>query len=472
MSSPEPVAQAESGSVDTLRVTGGMRGFSTVSDEVHGERRCTVLTATHWPSDELGFARLLENHEPVVFKGLATGWLGCQSPADVLALLCSMGGDRVLAVTGLLPGDHGLILSGGRRSGSVDRPSLIGFRTLRDVAKEMERELKTPSGHPLYMTSINLSQDLPELMAFARLPLEGCPALTGEWKAWIGTGDHRVALHMDGAENFFCLLHGSKRFTLFPHRVLHDIYIGPLDGGQHGVPTSMVDVEQPDLRAYPRFEKARGEGLIAELDAGDVLYLPCHWWHAVKSSGLNVALNYWWKDVSESRRLEAEAVFYRALLALRTLPDHWREYWSTTFNEFVFQRQGDPYQHLQEDAQGFAGAPTADRLNELRQKVEHAEGQVRRAIEVDDQWNRRAYQLSPDAYLKLATSSVGIGRLHSQQPEYRAPLAMLAVLASFSQPSKPADVIEEMRTQGVPDLDDLEKRLRYFVGERLLVRCD
>jgi len=322
------------------------------------------------------------------------------------------------------------------------------------------------------MTSINVSQDLPELMALARLPLEGCPVLTGEWKAWIGTGDHRVALHMDGAENFFCLLHGRKRFTLFPHCVLHDIYVGPVDGGQHGVPTSEVDVEQPDLLTYPRFAKAQDQGLIAELDAGDVLYLPCHWWHAVNSSGLNVALNYWWKDVSESRRLEGEAVFYRALLALRTLPHHWREYWSTVFDEFVFQRQGDPYQHLAEDAQGIAGAPTADRLNELRHKVEQAEGQARRAMEADDQWDRRTYQLSPDTYLKLAAGGVGLGRLQSQQPEYRAPLAMLAVLASFNQPSKPIDVIDEMRAQGVPDLDDLEKRLRYFVGERLLVRCD
>ena len=48
----------------------------------------------------------------------------------------------------------------------------------------------------------------------------------------------------------------------------------------------------PDLATFPALRNA--SPLEATLRRGDVLYLPCCWWHAVRGShGRNLSLNYW-----------------------------------------------------------------------------------------------------------------------------------------------------------------------------------
>ena len=435
-------------------------------------QHCSRCLPADWPSNEAGFRALIEKHVPVIFEGLAKGWLDLGDHKSIFDWLAATAGDRRIAVTALLPGDSGLIQAGGRRDGAVERPSLVGKRSVRDAFAAMERENLSPSGHQLYAQSIDIARELPELLSVARLPLDGCPIQTGEWKSWIGSGEHRGPLHYDNSENFFCLLHGQKRFTLFPFDALHDLYVGALDGGQFGVPTSVVDPRNVDDTAHPRFKQAEARALVASLEAGDVLYLPCHWWHAVESAGMNMSVNLWWREIAETNRLEGDVTFLTALVSLRTMPGHWQEYWRTLFDEFVFRRNGDPYEHLAPELQGFAGVPHPARLADLRRRRERIAANVQGSLESDEHWRERRYRLSPEARFKFTGDGFAIGREAAPRPELQMPSVWLTVLRSFAHPARAADVIDATRRQGIPDLADLDKRLRDLVGQQILIPCD
>jgi hypothetical protein len=66
----------------------------------------------------------------------------------------------------------------------------------------------------------------------------------------------------------------------------------------HDLQFSQLQVENPDPAHFPKFYRAKKMEVV--LDAGDCLFLPAGWWHWVFSedagpSGLNIALNFWYK---------------------------------------------------------------------------------------------------------------------------------------------------------------------------------
>ena len=113
-------------------------------------------------------------------------------------------------------------------------------------------------------------------------------------RLWLGNAI-RVATHYDLMENIAVVVAGRRRFTLFPPDQVANLYMGPYELTPAGTPVSMVDPDAPDLDRYPRFAEALAHAEVAELEPGDALYIPFHWWHAVASlAPINVLCNYWW----------------------------------------------------------------------------------------------------------------------------------------------------------------------------------
>jgi lysine-specific demethylase 8 len=52
-----------------------------------------------------------------------------------------------------------------------------------------------------------------------------------------------------------------------------------------------IDVERPDLERFPLFAQAQGEELV--LEAGEMLYLPPHYWHFVRSLSVSFSISFW-----------------------------------------------------------------------------------------------------------------------------------------------------------------------------------
>jgi hypothetical protein len=424
--------------------------------------------AKAWPASSDEFIDLFNTHEPVVFREGASRWLpGQGTDLGVIPWLVDTIGHRRVPVTVVLPGDGGLL---GAHPGTVGsgKRSVDGHRLFSEFAAELRRPT---DGFALYMQSVRVDAELPELQQHLALPLAHLP-LRGEWRTWIGTGDHHVALHWDTSENFFCLLQGRKRFHLCPFDVLPSAYIGPLEGNEYGTVASVVDPRTPDLRRYPRFIEVLERSETIQLDPGDVLYLPCTWFHWVESIGVNVSVNYWMRDVPGEARRAAQDVFLRALLHLRSMPPHWRNFWKKLLDTFVFEVDGLPYPHLSDEDQGFAGIPTEKRLKQLRDSIQALAKQATADRMSQADLETGVYRLAPSVVMRyagegqVAMKDAGSGR------EQVVPATMIPALSQFVRPMKARDVVSMLLSDPALSEDDAVERLRKLVAAQLLIRCE
>ncbi|KQW41132.1 MULTISPECIES: cupin-like domain-containing protein [unclassified Roseateles] len=181
---------------------------------------------------------------------------------------------------------------------------------------------------------------------------------------WIGNAV-KVQTHFDLKSNIACIVAGSRRFTLFPPDQLPNLYPGPIDFAPGGTPVSMVPLDNPDFDRFPKFRHAMAVAEVAELEAGDALYLPYAWWHHVQSmAGFNVLVNYWWNDVQPATPLYDSLL--HAVLAFRDLPADQRRFWQGMFEYFVFETSGEALGHLAREHRGQMGPASPERAAAIK----------------------------------------------------------------------------------------------------------
>lgn len=194
-------------------------------------------------------------------------------------------------------------------------------------------------------------------------------------RVWIGNCI-RVAPHFDLMENIGVVVAGRRRFTLFPPEQLKNLYAGPFELTPAGTPVSLVDPANPDLDRFPRFTEAMQSAQVAELEPGDAIYIPFHWWHGVDSlASFNLLVNYWWNDRPLDTGNPYDALMY-GLYALKTLPPEQRAVWREVFDHYVFCTDGDPAKHLPEHARGVLGEPTPQLLERMRATLKQILGRL------------------------------------------------------------------------------------------------
>jgi hypothetical protein len=189
-----------------------------------------------------------------------------------------------------------------------------------------------------YLEYLSLTQYLgPSLLPFLPLPPPAAAAVATAagglelllTNLWVGNGGTTSPLHYDDYENILCQLKGSKDLVLFPPMDIFHLYYTtrvkgemryvfpdtfervPLartreggregEGGGKAVFGSSVFLERPDLERHPEVVKATPYEV--SLREGECLYLPAYWHHEVKSfpdeeEGLNVAVNFWFRNVT------------------------------------------------------------------------------------------------------------------------------------------------------------------------------
>jgi hypothetical protein len=408
-----------------------------------------VVHYESWPQDRAAFERIVSRHEPCIFRGAAMSWeLTDPLPDRALDRLVQLIGHRVVTLSAALPGDHGRIGTVALDGASAIPTTLVGKKPFREIASQMKGELANHHGNVLYAQSIEVDKSAPELRPYLKLTLDCCPATRGHWRLWVGTGDQHVNLHFDTDENFFCLLTGRKRFTVCEPYMLGDVYMTALEGGPYQTPASVVDPQRPDLDRYPRFAHAIESFEVIELAAGDVLYLPAHWWHHVESVGFNVAANYWWSDIDDHARNHAHRVFLRGLLELRPLPRHWRQFWRNFFDHFVFQSNGDPYEHLAAEHQGYAGVLTPEREAFIRQRLAEEEFQAWVDAIDDRALLTLRCKLSPAATIRVVSEHTIAIREGANGSERCVAAPAIAPILLFATPRVPSDVLSILAEGG------------------------
>jgi len=326
--------------------------------------QAALLPELAGPIDARTFAEVRAAGKPVVLRGQVADWplvaAARQGDADVVSYLRPPSATRSIGAIAAAPEERGRFFYNSDVTGfnfHFGRGELSVFLT------DLLRGAVSPEAPGMAMQSEDLTDLLPHVAAENRLALlHGVPP-----RIWIGNRI-RVAPHYDLKENVACCVAGRRRFTVFPPDQTQNLYPGPLELTPAGAPVSMVDLQAPDLEAYPRFAKAWETARSAVLEPGDAIYLPYCWWHGVDSlEAVSILVNYWWNELPPEGIGGAHDAMLHALLALRHLPDEQRAVWRDKFDYYVFQSNGiDPAIHLPEHARGVLGAASPGLFDRMR----------------------------------------------------------------------------------------------------------
>lgn len=220
----------------------------------------------------------------------------------------------------------------------------------------------------LYMGSLPADDHLAGFADENRLPML---ASSVRPRVWIGNAS-QVSCHFDNFENIACIVAGRRRLTLFPPDAIGDLYVGPIDNTMAGQPVGLAVGSAPGDPRFPRFEQARERALVAELEAGDALYLPKLWWHQVEATEpVNMLVNYWW-DAFRQGPDAPYATMLLAMIAISERPPAERSAWRAFFDHYVFRPEGHPLAHLPESKHGILGPLRPSNYGRIRAFVMQA----------------------------------------------------------------------------------------------------
>jgi Cupin-like domain len=153
--------------------------------------------------------------------------------------------------------------------------------------------------------------DAAALPALAALLPERPPVLPGEAAAllWISGPPGITPPHTDGwVTNLFVQLAGRKTLWLWDPARATELGIRP-----YGEIHSRQMAFDPAGEVASLFDQAGA--LVADLEAGDAVWIPEGWVHAVRTDTLSASVSYW-----GSRRTRLEAGLVQVVEELRSLP--------------------------------------------------------------------------------------------------------------------------------------------------------
>jgi len=306
--------------------------------------------------------------EPLVLRGFVGGWPAVRaakrSNDDLLAYLSGFDAGAVVPVSAGPPSLDGRIFYNDRFDGMNCERGNARFGEVLARVRRCGGETPTPL---IYLASADVDACMPGFRGENDVDFVGRAPVVS---VWIGTKT-RVAAHNDLPLNVACNVAGKRRFTLFPPDQVDNLYVGPFELTPAGRPVSLVDVAAPDLERFPRFAAAMDAAGVAELEAGDALFIPSMWWHGVEASGpeaaggFNVLVNYWWRTVPSYFGAPQDALSH-AMLAVRDLPPAQKAAWRAMFDHYVFDFDPEDHRHVPETARGMLSPMTQDNARRIR----------------------------------------------------------------------------------------------------------
>ncbi len=307
-------------------------------------------------------AALRTADRPFVVRGLAADWplvqAGRRSAAEARRYLLDHRRDVPFTVSVGASGSDGRLF--------YDEAMAMNFATFKtkldEVFAHIDASEQSGDPRPIYLASIDMQGYFDGLHEANHVDLGDRTPLAS---IWMGTRT-RIAAHNDVPDNLACVAVGRRRFTLFPREQFRNLYLGPIDNTPAGRAVSMVDFHAPDFAAHPKFHDALAHAQVAELEAGDALYIPAMWWHHVEGlATFNVLVNYWWRTTPRWLGQPQDALNH-AILAVRDLPEDQKRHWREMFDYYVFDNDAAAVAHIPEQARSILSTLTAESAGRLR----------------------------------------------------------------------------------------------------------
>lgn len=310
---------------------------------------------------------ILGSPRPLVLRGLVDGWpmtdAGRRSHAEAMAYLKRF--DRSQAPVTVMvapPEARGRFAYDDDVIGLNSRQEQVPLQVVLDTLLKYAGQADAPG---IYVASATIDTWLPGFRAENAIDLGVRDPLASFW-----IGNRTVAsAHQDLPDNLACVVAGRRRATLFPPGQLRNLHVGPLDLTPAGQPISLVDFSAPDLERFPRFAEAMAHAQVAELGAGDALFIPSLWWHHMEAlEDFNMLVNYWWRQSPAWMDTPMDALMH-AILCVRDLPPTQREAWKEIFRHYVFDADESTASHIPEAARGVLSPLDEARARRLRARL-------------------------------------------------------------------------------------------------------
>lgn len=150
---------------------------------------------------------------------------------------------------------------------------------------------------------------------------------------WVGPRGTCLEFHkdnhtpLDGNQNLLAQLLGKKHVVLVAPE--YDDRMYPVPQAPHDYLKSQLRWDSPDPERFPLFEGVPYHETTVE--PGDMLYIPAHWWHTVRSLDISMTVTFWWrasrflellgqfKLAAKEGRLQAFLAKNQGVLGLRDL---------------------------------------------------------------------------------------------------------------------------------------------------------
>ena len=287
---------------------------------------------------------IVPRNEPAVIRGAANDWPMVrhfkEGPQALVEYLIGFDTGELVTTAIADPSEKGRLVY---KDGAKALNHRHSTELLPNVLKGLVKMIDSPSPHGVWIGGLSAPDQLPGLQEDNPSPL--MPAGTRA-NLWIGNAV-TVPPHFDAADNLGFVAAGRRRFTLFPPEQVSNLYVGPFDLTPSGVPVSMPAHDAPDLDRYPRFREALANAQVADVEAGDAIYIPYLWWHGVQSLGrFNLLVNYWWYSDAIAAAHPYGALLRASYELFRNMPQPHREAWRHMYDHWVFGKDGDPMGHL------------------------------------------------------------------------------------------------------------------------------
>jgi len=144
-----------------------------------------------------------------------------------------------------------------------------------------------------YLAQHNLFNQIPELFDDIGIPSyirENYGDVDVDISVYFGPGGTVSPLHYDPKHNLLAQVTGRKYIRLYAKETTECLY------PRHNTwlsNTSLVDVENPDLEAFPLFKDVPYKECV--LEPGNLLYIPPGYWHYVRSLSVSISISFWWE---------------------------------------------------------------------------------------------------------------------------------------------------------------------------------
>lgn len=110
---------------------------------------------------------------------------------------------------------------------------------------------------------------------------------------WLTPANQFAGLHYDSMDNFNFQVSGKKTFYIAPPQV-RGFYTGKISE-QKSHTSEVNNIFDYDTKKFPKFSANISRFYRAELNKGDILYLPVFWWHQVHTGANELSENInWW----------------------------------------------------------------------------------------------------------------------------------------------------------------------------------